>query len=193
MQVVLAALGLSLPVAGLAVGERDPLRLVGRLIAPHVVGAVGGLRVLARGLKPRMLVGGVVDHQVNDHLDSAVAGGAHELDEVPEVPQARVDPEEVADVVAVVPSWRGIERHQPQAGDAQARQVVDLPDQPLEVTDPVAVGVEVGLHVQAVDDRVLPPQVAGLVQARRHRLSPSSAGSTCSANVSMNSLWLCPT
>ena len=110
-----------------------------------------------------MLVGGVVGDQVDDHPQAAVVGGAHELDEVAQGAQPGIDPEVVADVVAVVEVGRGVERHQPQAGDAQAGQVVDLVGQAGEVAAAVAVAVHERLDVQAVEDRVLPPQVGGEV------------------------------
>ena len=72
-----------------------------------------------------MLVGGVVDHEVGDHPDAAVARGAHELDEVAERAEPRVDGVVVGDVVAVVAVGRGVERHQPEAGDAEPGEVVD--------------------------------------------------------------------
>ncbi len=164
VQVVLAGALVLLPVAGLLVGKGEALGLLRGLVAPDVVGTEGRLAVVAAGLEPGVLVGGVVDDQVRDHLDAAVVGGAHQLHEVAEAAQARVHPAVVAHVVAVVAVGRGIERHQPEAGDTEAGQIIDLPHQTREVADAVAVGVAEGLHVQAVDDRVLPPQVAGLAQ-----------------------------
>src|SRR4029079_16429431 len=69
---------------------------------------------------------------------------------------------------AVVLVGRRVERHQPDAGGAEVGDVVDAADQAVKV-------VVEGLDVQAVDDRVLPPQVAGRGEA--HQLSRSS----CSA------------
>ena len=68
-----------------------PARLLGGLVAPDVVGAIGRAGIGARRLEPRVLVGGVVDDEVDDHLDAAVVRGAHELDEVAEVAEPRVD------------------------------------------------------------------------------------------------------
>ena len=65
----------------------------------------------------------------------------------------------VGDVVAVVLVRRGIERLQPEAGDAEPGKVVELARQPAEITDAVAVAVEILLDVEAVDDRVLVPEV----------------------------------
>jgi hypothetical protein len=78
--------------------------------------------------------------------------------------QPRVDAVEVGDVVAVVAVGRRVERHEPDAGDTQADQVVDLLDQAAEVAAPVAVAVGVRLDVEAVDDGVLPPQFGSLGQ-----------------------------
>ena len=156
-------------------GTRRP-RLLGRpLVAPEVEVAVRRVRRRARGLEPRVLVGRVVHDEVRDHADAAVAAGAHHLREVAERPERRIDAEEVRDVVAVVAVGRGIERHQPQAADAQPGQVVDPLGQPDQIAAAVAVGVEERLDVEAVEDRVLPPQVAGGLD--RHRRSP---GRTCS-------------
>ena len=109
-----------------------------------------------------MLVRGVVEDQVDDHPHPAVAGGADHLDEVAERAQPRVDAVVVGDVVAVVAVGGREERHQPQAGDAQVGEVVHPLGEPLEVAHAVAVPVHEGLHVQAVDDGRLPPQVTGL-------------------------------
>src|SRR5690606_39733749 len=72
-------------------------------------------------------------------------------------------------------------------------EVVDAVGQALQVTAAVAVGVEVGLDVEAVDDRALPPQVAGVGDPHGQSLPEATAGSTCSPKVSMNSCCRCPT
>ena len=68
----------------------------------------------------------------------------------------------VGDVVAVVAAGRGIERQQPQRGDAEVLQVVELLGQAGEVADAVVVAVGERLDVKLIDDRVLVPElVAG--------------------------------
>ena len=61
-----------------------------------------GESVAARGLEPRVLVRGVVDDQVDDDADAELSRLVHELDEVAERAEARVDAVVVGDVVAVV-------------------------------------------------------------------------------------------
>ena len=63
----------------------------------------------------------------------------------------------VGDVVAVVAQRRGVEGQQPDRRDAQRLDVVELGDHPLEIADPVAIGVVERLDVGLVDDRVLVP------------------------------------
>ena len=72
-----------------------------------------------------MLVGGVVDDEVDDHADAALLGAVRELDEVAERAVARIDVVVVGDVVAVVAAGRGLERHQPDRGDAEPVQIVE--------------------------------------------------------------------
>ena len=72
------------PVRRLGVGEDDARALVLLVgVAPHVVVALARARRRApRGLEPRVLVGGVVHHQLGDHLQPAALRLAHEPLEV---------------------------------------------------------------------------------------------------------------
>jgi hypothetical protein len=62
-----------------------------------------------------MLVGGVVDDQVEDKPDASLLRFAGQLGEVTKTAQRRVDAVVVADVVAVVPPRTGMDGIQPQA------------------------------------------------------------------------------
>ena len=109
-----------------------------------------------------MLVGGVVDDEVDDDPDAAVIRRPDDLDEVAVAAEPRVDAVEVGDVVAVVAVGARVEGHQPEARHAEVGEVVDALREPGEVADAVAVAVEERLDVEAVDDGGLPPQVAGV-------------------------------
>ncbi len=102
-----------------------------------------------------MLVRGVVDHEIDDHADAALPAAMGELDEIAERAVARIDAVIVGDVVAVVPARRGLERHQPDRGDAEAMQIVEPAQQALEIADAVAVGVHVGADGEAIENAFL--------------------------------------
>ena len=74
VQVVLAGLGVPGPEAALVAGEDLALRAVGGdLVGPDVEVAEPRLTAAASRLEPGVLVGGVVDDEVDDHPHAAVA------------------------------------------------------------------------------------------------------------------------
>ena len=157
--VVLPRLLIPRPVRLLGVGEDDArARVEPRIVAPDVVVALG--RALGRlpcSLEPRVLVGRVVDDQLGDHAQPARVRLPDELTELLERAVGRVDVAVLRDVVAVVAERGRVEGQQPDRVDAEVSQVVQLLGEPGHVADPVTVGVEEGLDVQLVDDRVLVP------------------------------------
>ena len=106
-----------------------------------------------------MLIGGVVDDEIDDDADAALPAAMGEFDEVAERAVARIDAVIVGDVVAVVLAGRRLKRHQPDRGDAEPVQIVEPPQQALEIADAVAVGIHIGADGQAIDDAVLVPEV----------------------------------
>ena len=99
--------GLGRPVIGpgglLHARKNYPLGNVVRFfVAPDVPVAVGRIRIGTRGLKPGMLIGCVIDHQIDDDPHAAIPGGLHEFDEIAQRAQCRVDTVVVRDVVAIV-------------------------------------------------------------------------------------------
>ena len=106
-----------------------------------------------------MLVGRVIDDEVDDDANAALLGLVRELDEIAERAVARVDGVVVGHVVAVVAVRRFLEGHQPDRGDAEPLQVIEPAHEAFEVADAVAVGIHVRADGQAVDDRVLVPEV----------------------------------
>ena len=154
---VLAGHRIEGPVRLFGVGEDDPR--LGKLlvgVAPDVELPLGRSRRRVPGaLEPRVLVRRVVDHQLDQHLDVPGVGGRHERLEVLERAVAGVHAPVVGDVVAVVFERRREERQDPQAGDAEPLQVIELLGDPREVADAVVVAVEERPDVRVVDDRVL--------------------------------------
>ena len=151
------------PVGFLRVGEDDArvfVLLVG--VAPDVEVALrrSGRR-MARALKPGMLIGGVIDDQLDHHLQSAVVRRVEKALKILERAVAGVDAHVIGDVVAVVAQRRREKRQQPQAGDAQVLQIIELLHQPGKIADAVVVAVDERLDVQLVNDRVLVPERIG--------------------------------
>ena len=112
----------------------------------------------------------MIDDQIDDHPQSERLGVVDEADEVAERAVLLVDVVVVGDVVAVVAIRGWVEGLQPDAGDAEARQIVEPAHQPFEVADAVAVRVLILLDVQAVDDGVAVPEIV-----ERHRIREQSA------------------
>ena len=172
--VILVAHGVVGPVGLLGVGEDDARLAIPTIgVAPHVVVAIGRGGVGARGLEPRVRVGGVVHHEVGDDAQAAVVGGVEELLEVLHAAVRGVDAVEVGDVVAVVAQGRRVHGQDPQAVDAEVPHVVQALGQPGEVSDAVPVRVAERLDVDLVEDGVLVP-VVGHRPSRQslHRRSP---------------------
>ena len=96
----------------------------------------------------------------------APVGLADEQAEVLARAVAGVDAVVVGDVVAVVAQRRRVERQEPEAGDAQVLEVVELLDQAGEVAHPVVVAVEERLDVQLIDDGIFVPERVGFDHGR---------------------------
>ena len=109
-----------------------------------------------------MLVGRVVDDQLGDDLEAALLRLLDEALEVLQRPEIGIDGAVVGDVVAVIPPGRGIERQEPQRGDAELLQIAELVGQPGEIADSVIVAVGERLDVKLVDDGVLVPELVAI-------------------------------
>src|SRR5580704_3985591 len=118
--------------------------------------------------EPRVLIRGVIDDQIDEHADAALLCSVGELHEVAERAEARIYFVVVRNIVAVIAAGRGLKRHEPDGGNAEPREVVEAPHEPLEVPYAVAVCIHVGRDRQAVDHRVFVPEVVD------HTYSPSS-------------------
>ena len=108
-----------------------------------------------------MLVGRVVDDELGDDPQAPLLGFLDEAAEILHRPEIGVDVAIIGDVVAVVAAGGGVERQQPQRGDAEILQVPQFLGQPGKVADAVIVAVGEGLDVELIDDRILVPELVG--------------------------------
>ena len=188
MQVVLAALRAILPCGAAEVGA--PLVRLGAGRAGLVAGAGGtppvpvGVRValVLRRLEPRMLVGGVVDHQVHHDLESALVRFGQQLVHVVKRAEQRVDVPVVGDVVAVVVLRGPVDRGEPQHIHAEVGEIVEAGGDALKISETIAVRVLEGTWVNLVDDGVRPPRVG------RGSVGTNGVGNYCAVESSHR--WL---
>ena len=111
-----------------------------------------------RFLEPRILIGGVIDHQLRDDTQITLMCSVQKRAEIVERAEIRIHVEIIGDVVAVIAQRGRIERQHPDCSDSELLEIIQFFDQPAEITHPVAVAVVKGLDVQFVDDRVLVPE-----------------------------------
>src|ERR1700690_732282 len=72
----------------------------GLLVGPDIPVAIRRILVASRLLKPRMLIGGMVDDEIDDDADAALPAAVGEVDEVAERAVARIDAIIIGDIVA---------------------------------------------------------------------------------------------
>ena len=148
----------------------EPVRGLG--LRPHVPVTERRVRIGARGSEPRMLVAGVIDHEVQHDPDAPLTGLVQQRLEVAHLAEPRVHAEIVGDVVAAVLARRRLDWVQPDRGDTQPGQVVEPAHHPAEVAHPVVVAVLEQADVDRVDN-------TGPVPAGQHMHLPAMAGKGC--------------
>jgi hypothetical protein len=109
-----------------------------------------------------MGVAGVVHHEVENHPDAASMRLVDEAVEVGLRTEQRIHPFVVADVVAEVQAGRRVDRRQPDGVDPEAvrAEMIEVPDDPAQIADTIAIRVGEAARVDLVDDPALPPVVA---------------------------------
>src|SRR5262249_11599052 len=155
--------GVPRPVRWLEVLEDDARALVriGRL-APHVEVALGRPGRRAPGaLEPRMLVRGVVQHELGDDVKPAAVRLVEEILKIGNRAYVGVDVGVIRYIVPIVLQRTWIKWQKPNRGDAEVLQIVELPREAGEVAHAVAVPVDERADAKLVDDRVLVPVGVG--------------------------------
>ena len=101
----------------------------------------------------------VVDDKVHDDTNSAFAGLTSEADKVARSAKVRINSVIVQNIVSLVSIWTGVKRHQPNAVGAQIRDMIEAMSQAGEIAKAVAIRIHEGLHVNAINNRILVPEI----------------------------------
>ncbi|OGP14900.1 MAG: hypothetical protein A2053_06325 [Deltaproteobacteria bacterium GWA2_50_8] len=130
---------------------------IGFGIPPDVPIGIWIVFALARLLKPQMLIGGVVEHQVKDHPDTALMRLCNQTVKISQGAKFGIDIRVVTDIVSEVNVRRGVKRRIPDGFDAQFSQVVQVLDHSSQVANTVAIAVGKGSRVNLIDHTITPP------------------------------------
>src|SRR5262245_62129712 len=101
----------------------------------------------------------MVDDEIDDDADAETLGVLHGRHEVPERAMLVVDAVVIGDVVSVVPVRRWVKGLKPDARYAETLKIVEPTHEAFEIANTVVIGVLILLDVQAVENRVLVPEI----------------------------------
>src|SRR5258705_7014055 len=120
-----------------------------------------------------MRVRSVIDDEIDDDADAALSAAMGEFNEVAQRAITWIDAVIIRDVVAIVLAGRRLEWHQPDRGNAEPVQIIQAPQQTLEIANAVAVSIHIGADGEAIDHAVLVPEVIDHCAASSVRLAIS--------------------
>ncbi len=150
------------PVRELGVDEDDPhapIPIVG--FAPDVPVTTGVVPRAARFLEPGVLIGCVIQDELDDDAQPERMRLREEVTEVLQRAVTGMDARVIGDVVPVVLERRRVHRLEPETIHSERRDVIQLRREPSEIADAVAVAVGERLDVKLIEDGVLVPERIG--------------------------------
>ena len=121
-----------------------------------------------------MLIGRMIQHQIDDHAHAALVGLIEQPPEHPRWCRTKAQCWEIRHIITIIAQRRRIKRQQPEAIHAQPLEIIELLDQAGEIPDAVVVAVEEGADVQLVKHGVLVPE--GILVQHRLDLADSRPG-----------------
>ena len=175
MPVILAAQRVEGPVGRLGVEENNARVEVFLIsITPHVpVAILGVLRMIriTRGLKPGVLIRGVVGDQLHDDPQITAVGFLDQPAHVVQRAVVGMHSAIISHVVAVITQGRREDRQHPDRVHTQPLKIVQLRSQTGQVADAVAIAVGEGADEDLVEDGVFVPE-----RIRMHAVTVLEAG-----------------
>src|SRR6266496_1958003 len=147
------------PIGELSIEKNDPRSLVLAVgVAPHIPVAFEVVPRTTRFLKPRVLVGSMVQNHFDDDANIPLVSSGKKGLKIIQRTVGRIYRPVIGNVVSVISQRRGEKRHQPDRIDAQILQVVELLRQATEISVAVAAAVVKSPNVDLIDDRGLVPK-----------------------------------
>ena len=147
---------------------KDGHHIIGRgntvTVPPDEIIVVGIILPLQRLLKPNVLIGAMVQHQIHDDGNISFPSLADQLLHILHRAEHGVDGAVVGHIVAVVHLGRSANRTQPNAVNAQLLQIIQMRDDALQVTHTAAGGILKAFGVDLIEDSRLPPAPFGFIQ-----------------------------
>ena len=128
------------------------------LVAPDVPVSAWVVPAAAAFLEPGVLVRSVVHYHVQHYPYAPLVSACYQTVEIIQRPKTRIDRLVIADIVAEVFVWRGIERREPDGIDPQFVQVIQPAGDAGQVAQPIPVSVSKRARVDLVNHPVAPPQ-----------------------------------
>ena len=122
-----------------------------------------GFNTPAAFLEPPVLVAGVVDDQIHDDADVPLFGFGDQGIHIRQRTVIGVNIAVIADIIAVIPVGRGINRRKPQSTYPKLLQIIQPGDDAGQVADPIAVGVAKAHGIDLIDHLLFPPR--GLIHS----------------------------
>src|SRR5256714_2195610 len=160
--------------------------LIWKHLRPTIPVAIRAARIMQRRLKPGILAASVIGNEIDDDVDSALVRFGHQIPKIIVSAIPRIDVVIVDHIVPVI-AHRLVDRHQPDAVGAETGRgvrvaivdVIEMRDEPFEITDSIAVGVSKGAHEHFVANSIAPPEIQfgwlGSVAGRQPQLRTSNA------------------
>ena len=104
------------------------------------------------------MLGGVIGHKIDDHLEIALVGLLDKSIECLQVTEDGIDIAVIANVVTKVGHWGGIEGRELYSIHPEPAQVFELGNNALQITDTIAIAVFETAGVNLVNHAWLPPR-----------------------------------
>ena len=135
--------------------------VIGRLTVPAFlqikIASVWAKRILDGLLKPFVLIGTVIDHQIQNQIHSSFFHLRDQLIKILQGAKTRIHAVIIGDIVSVVHHGGRIHRGQPEQIHAEPLQIVQFLQDAWQITDSVSVAVIETFGINLISHKAVPP------------------------------------